>query len=453
MKRPVLYLLTLAVFFVTLTAFPPRPAAPAGPRVAFSERTLGNGLRVIVSEDHTVPIAAVAVTYDVGSLNERPGRTGFAHLFEHLMFRGSASVPSGQHGVQVHNVGGDINGTTGKDRTNFYEYLPSAELELALFLEADRMRALTIDQKNLDAEIATVQEERRRSLDNQAYGRAREAVDELAYENFAYRHSTIGSMEDLAAATVTDAKAFFATFYAPNNAVLTIVGDVDTAAAVRLVERYFGDIPAGPRPSSIDLSEPPQTAEKSMTIEDPLARAAQLDIVYHIPPSMTPDNDAAIALASLFNDSARAPENIVRRAKLALYATAFVIESRGPGLFRIICRVAPGLSAAETEAAIEAEIERLKNGPIEDWEVEMARNLARQEFLSPLSGALNRAILLGEFTVCYRDTGLINTRAAALAAVSAEDMQRVARTFLVRENRTVVTTVPAAGDGMAKGGR
>lgn len=452
MKRSVLTLATLAFLLLALTAEgPPRPAS-TGPRVAFSESSLSNGLRVLVSEDHAVPIAAVAVTYNVGSLNERPGRTGFAHLFEHLMFRGSANVPSGQHGVQVHNVGGDINGTTGKDRTNYYEYLPSSELELALFLEADRMRALTIDQRNLDAEVATVQEERRRSHDNQPYGRAREAVDELAYENFAYRHSTIGSMEDLSAATVEDARDFFRTYYAPGNAVMTIVGDVDTAAALRLVERYFGDIPAGPRPALVDLTEPPQRAEKRMTIEDPLARAAQLDIVYHIPPSMTPDNDAAVALASVFNDSARAPESLVRRSKLALYATAFVIESRGPGLFRIICRVAPGRSTEEAEAAIEKEIERLRTRPVEDWEVEMACNQARQEFLSPLAGALNRAILLGELAVCYGDPGLINTRAAALASVSAEDMRRVAATYLVRENRTVVTTVPAPGEGPAKGG-
>lgn len=453
MKRPAFPAAAVLVVLFSASALPLRPPDANGPCIAFSERTLSNGLRVIVSEDHTVPIAAVAVTYDVGSLNERPGRTGFAHLFEHLMFRGSANVPSGQHGVQVHNVGGDINGTTGKDRTNYYEYLPSSELELALFLEADRMKALTIDRRNLAAEIATVQEERRRGHDNQPYGRAREAVDELAYENYAYRHSTIGSMEDLGAATVADAKAFFATYYAPNNAVLTIVGDIDTAAALGLANKYFGDAPSAPKPEPVDLSEPPQTAEKRLTIEDPLARVAQLDIAYHIPPSMTPDNDAALALASVFNDSARAPETIVRQAKLALYATAFVIESRGPGLFRIICRVAPGRSAAEAEAAIDAEIERLKNGPAEDWEVEMACNIARQEFLSPLSGALNRAIILGEYAVCYRDLGLINTRAAMLVAVTAGDMQRVARTCLVRENRSVVITVPKPWDGRAKGGR
>lgn len=452
-KRPAFAAAVVLAVLFSASAPPLRSPDANGPRIAFSEWTLPNGLRIIVSEDHTVPIAAVAVTYDVGSLNERPGRTGFAHLFEHLMFRGSANVPSGQHGVQVHNVGGDINGTTGKDRTNYYEYLPSSELELALFLEADRMKALTIDRRNLDAEIATVQEERRRGHDNQPYGRAREAVDELAYKNFAYGHSTIGSMEDVGAATVADAKDFFRTYYAPNNAVLTIVGDIDTAVALGHVKKYFGDAPPAPKPEAVDLSETPQKAERRLIIEDPLARVAQLDIVYHIPPSMTPDNDATLALASVFNDSARAPEALVRRTKLALYAMAFVIESRGPGLFRIICRVAPGRSAAEAEAAIDREIERLKNGPIEDWEVEMAGNIARQEFLPPLAGALNRAILLGEYAVCYRDPGLINRRTSMLASVTAGDMKRAARTYLVRANRSIVTTLPRSGEAEARAGR
>jgi zinc protease len=222
-------------------------AAPA--RVTFSDTKLGNGLRVIISEDHNAPVFSIAVTYNVGSRDERKGRTGFAHLFEHMMFKGSEQVGPGEHFMQVFNNGGSMNGTTNKDRTLYYDTLPSNQLELALFLESDRMWSLEITKANLDNQRNAVQEERRLGLDNQAYGRTYEAIDELAYENPAYEHSVIGSMADLDAGTVEDVKAFFKTYYAPNNAIISIVGDVKTADTLAKVKKYFDRIPSQPPPA------------------------------------------------------------------------------------------------------------------------------------------------------------------------------------------------------------
>ena len=211
-------------------------AAPLG-KIEFTDTRLKNGLRLILSEDHGAPVFSIVVNYNVGSRDERKGRTGFAHLFEHMMFKGSENVGQNEHPYLMFMNGGTMNGTTSKDRTMYYETLPANQLDLALFLEADRMRALTITKENLDNQRNAVQEERRLGVDNQPYGKTFEAIDELAYENFAYEHSVIGSMADLNAATVEDVAAFFMTYYAPNNAVIAIVGDFDTKTALSKAEK------------------------------------------------------------------------------------------------------------------------------------------------------------------------------------------------------------------------
>ena len=257
--------------------------AATEPRVTFTDTKLKNGLRVIVSEDHVAPVYSIAVTYNVGSRDERKGRTGFAHLFEHMMFKGSEQVGPGEHFTLVFNNGGTMNGTTNKDRTLYFETLPANQLDLGLFLEADRMWSLEITKENLDNQRNAVQEERRLGLDNQPYGRTFELIDELAYENPAYEHSVIGSMADLSAATVEDVSAFFKTYYAPNNAVLTIVGDVKTAEVLEKARKYFERIPSQPAPAPVDMTEPPQTAERRQTIDDALARLPRVDIAWHTP--------------------------------------------------------------------------------------------------------------------------------------------------------------------------
>jgi len=420
-------------------------AAPVK-KIQFTDTKLKNGLRVIISEDHSAPVFAVAVNYNVGSRDERKGRTGFAHLFEHMMFKGSANVGPGEHPHLVFANGGSMNGTTNKDRTLYYEILPANQLDLALFLEADRMRSLDITAANLENQRNAVQEERRLGVDNQPYGRTFEVRDELAFDNFAYKHSVIGSMADLSAATVDDVSSFFKTYYAPNNAVLSIVGDVDPKVTLEKVRKHFESIPSQPAPPAVDITEPAQKEERRTTIEDGLARLTRLDMVYKTPPSGSPDDDALRVLGTVLSSgrSSRFYENIVRQKQLAPNVSAFGGESRGPNLFSVVGTVNPGKTVAELEAAIEAEIERVKAGPIEGWEIEKARNNARNQLVNSLGNAIDRAITLGEDALFYNNPDRINTRADSIAKVTAADVQRVAKQYLVKTGRTVVITVPKA---------
>src|SRR6476661_6238141 len=319
------------------------------PRIQFTDTKLANGLRLIVSEDHAAPMFSIVVNYNVGSRNERKGRTGFAHLFEHMMFKGSENVGPGEHPYLMFMNGGNMNGTTSKDRTMYYETLPSNQLDLALFLEADRMRSLAITKDNLDNQRNAVQEERRLGVDNQAYGKTFEKLDELAYENFAYEHSVIGSMADLSAASVDDVAAFFKMYYAPNNAVVGIVGDIDTKTTLAKMEKYFGAIPAQPAPPKVDMTEPPQKEERRLTLEDGLARLPRLDMAYKIPPSSSPDTDALTVLGTILSGgrSSRFYESIVRQKQLSTGVAAGSDGSRGPGLFAISGTALPGKTLKE----------------------------------------------------------------------------------------------------------
>jgi zinc protease len=441
----------LRVITLTFVAAGVGLSAATGPRVEFTDTKLANGMRVIIAPDHHAPVFSVAVNFNVGSRNERKGRTGFAHLFEHMMFKGSANVGAFEHTILVFNNGGIMNGTTNKDRTLYYDTLAANQLDLALFLEADRMRSLAITKENLDNQRNAVQEERRLRIDNEPYGKTAEAIDELAYDNFAYEHSVIGSMEDLNAASVEDVATFFKTYYAPNNAVLAIVGDVESKEALAKVRKYFESIPAQPAPPAVDMTEPQQTAERKLVVDDALARLSRLDMVYKVPPSMTPDDDALGVLATVLagGRSSRMYEVIVRQRQLAPSINAGKGESRGPGLFRIQAPLQPGKDMSALQAAIDTEIEKVKAGAIAEWEMEKARSSARRSFVSGLLSSLNRAVLLTQYAMFYNDPGLINTRADRIAAVKSADVQRVAREYLTPQNRTVVITnpKPAAGRG------
>lgn len=431
-----------AVLLIAALAF---GAAPV-PRIEFSDTRLKNGLRVIISEDHSAPLFSIVVNYNVGSRDERKGRTGFAHLFEHMMFKGSENVGPGEHPYLLFMNGGNMNGTTNKDRTMYYESLPANQLELALFLEADRMRSLAITKENLDNQRNAVQEERRLGVDNQPYGKTFETIDELAYENFAYEHSVIGSMADLDAASVEDVATFFKTYYAPNNAVVAIVGDVDTKATLEKVRKHFEAIPSQPPPAPVDMTEPPQTAERRAMLDDPLARIPRLDMAYKVPPSSSPDYDALTVLGTILSGgrSARFYEAIVRQKQLATNVSAGTGESRGPGLFRVMATAQPGKPIAELEAAIDEEIEKVKTGPLADWELQKARTGERSAFISSVGSSLQRAIILSQNALFYDKPDRINTRADSIAKVTGADVQRVAKQYLVKTGRTVVVTTPKA---------
>ena len=441
------YRLLAATLFVTALAA--TAAAITIPKVAYTDTRLKNGLRVIVSPDRAAPVVSVAVAYNVGSRNERKGRTGFAHLFEHLMFKGSENVADGELAGLIENYGGNHNGQTDKDHTLYFEQVPSNQLDMVLFLEADRMRAPAITQENVNNQREAVKEERRLRMDNQPYGKTSEVIGELLFDNFANEHSIIGSMADLDAASLEDFANFFKTYYAPNNAVLTIAGDVDAKAAVEKVRKYFDGIPPGPAAPPIDTTEPVQKEERRTVVNDPLARLPLVDIAYQIPGGINPDMDALSALSTVMGSgrSSRLYESLVRQQQVAVQDGAGVVPAKGPTFMYLEGMAGPGKDPAAVEKAIHAEVDRVQNGPIQEWELDKARNAARRSLVGSLGSSLQRAILLARYTAFYDDPAIVNTRYERIASLKIEDLQRVARQYLVAANRAVVVTVPAPKPG------
>jgi zinc protease len=421
----------------------------AGQAVKFSEHKLKNGLRVILSEDHSAPTYSISVTYNVGSRDERRGRTGFAHLFEHMMFQGSENVGKGEHFIIIENNGGGMNGSTNGDRTEYHETLPANQLDLGLFLEADRMKSLAITPANLDNQRETVMEERRQRYDNQPYGLVFDTLFETAYDNFAYKHSTIGSMDDLKAATVKDVADFFKTYYAPNNAVLSVVGDFKTNEALQKIEKYFGAIPSQPAPRPPDLMEPKQTGERRKTLEDPLAQVARLDIAFKIPPGNTPDWYTLYVLGEILStgQSSRLYQSLVREKQVAVQVNAGTFERPGPSLFLVDLFITPGKDPKEVEKLVYEELERVKNEPVSDAELQKVRMEVKRGKVEQLIGTLYRAQALGENAVFYNDPNVINSGSDKLMNVTKEQIQKAARTYLIDSNRTVLTTVPKPRTG------
>jgi zinc protease len=434
--------LGVALLTAASAADTPSPLRP----IQFTDTRLANGLRVIISEDRFAPIYAIAVSYGVGSKDERPGRTGFAHLFEHMMFKGSDNVGPGEHFFLVFNYGGSMNGTTNTDRTLYFEVMPKNQLDLGLFLESDRMRSLAITKENLDNQRQAVQEERRLRLDNQPYGKSQERFNELAYDNPAYHHSVIGSMEDLNAATVDDVASFFRTYYAPNNAVVAIVGDVDAKATLAKVEKYFGNIPRQPSPAPVDLSEPEMKAERREALQDRLARLAQIVIGYKIPPATHADWPALSALGQVLGagESSRLYQRLVKTQELCTNVGSGSAARMGPGLFNITCTVRPGKKIEEAEAVITEEVMRLHTGAVTADELQRVRTTARRGAVGIRESAVARAQSLADNAVLYDDPNRINTNPEKISAVTAADVQRVAAKYLLTTNRVVVHTLPAA---------
>jgi predicted Zn-dependent peptidase len=416
------------------------------PQLELRDIKLDNGLRLILVPDHSAPVYAIDVAYNVGSRNERPGRTGFAHLFEHMMFQGSENVGKGEHFIQVLNNGGGMNGTTNEDRTTYFEELPKNQLDLGLFLEADRMRALNINQANLDNQRNDVQEERRQGIDNQPYGRAQLDVDNLSFDNFAYKHSTIGSMTDLNAASIDDVKDFFRIYYAPNNAVLTLVGDFDPDAALAQVKKYFGSIPSQPAPPQVDLLDELHYGERREIIYDPLARLPQIDIAYHIPPGNTPENYAADQLTIILGqgESSRFYQHLVKEKQLASQVSVQADRRMGTSQLYIEATPRPGVKVEDLEKGIDDEIAAALKSGITAEELAKAKRQLLLQFIERRRSALRTAVLIGDYTVYFNDPNLINTIQQKQAAVTVEQVNAVANKFLVQDQRTVVITYPAA---------
>lgn len=423
------------------------------PKLDLRESKLDNGLRVILVPDHSAPVYAIDVAYSVGSRNERPGRTGFAHLFEHMMFQGSQNVGKGEHFIQVFNNGGGMNGTTNEDRTTYFEELPKNQLDLGLYLEADRMRALNINQANLDNQRNAVQEERRQGIDNQPYGRAQLDVDNLSYDNFAYKHSTIGSMTDLNAASIDDVKDFFRLYYAPNNAVLTLVGDFDPDDALAKIKKYFGEIPSQPTPPSVaaDLLDEPHYGERREVIYDPLARLPEIDIAYHIPAGNTPGNYAADQLAIILGqgESSVFYQNLVKDKQLASKITVQADRRIGTSQLYISANPRPGVKVEDLEKGIDDELAAILKTGVTPEQLAKAKRELLIQFIERRRSALRTAVLIGDYAVYFNDPQLINTIQEKRDAVTVEQVNAILKNNLVPNQRTVVITYPATADANA----
>jgi predicted Zn-dependent peptidase len=420
------------------------------PDVPIERRTLDNGLRVILSRDAAAPIVAVNLWYDVGSKHEKPGKTGFAHLFEHMMFQGTATVEKGQHFSLVQAAGGTLNATTWLDRTNYFETLPAHELELALWLEADRMANLlpAMTQEKLDNQRDVVKNERRWSVDNQPYGSWDEKMQALVYPaGHPYHHSTIGSMEDLSAASLDDVREFFATYYAPNNAVLTIAGGFEADDAMRMVERHFGPIPANADlPAAPDMSvEPIIGTELRETIPDqvPLPRV----YLAHRAPVFGSDAFDALEVAADVLGSGRASwlyASLVREQKLAQDASVFVFPIvGGASMFALWVTARPGVGVDPLEAAIRAEIDRLAaDGPTEA-DLERVRNLRAAQTAGMLERIGERADRLSMYACLFDDPEMIRTEVSRYRAVGQDEVIAAMRESVHERNRLTLTYVPA----------
>jgi zinc protease len=415
------------------------------PSTPIEEFTLANGLRVILSPDRAIPVVSIAVYYDVGSRNEKDGRTGFAHLFEHMMFQGSENVPKAAHFQYIFNAGGTMNGTTSTERTNYFETLPSNYLPLAFWLESDRMRSLKVTQENLDNQRHAVQEEKRLRYDNQPYVTAFLRMNELIFANPANAHSTIGSMEDLDAATIDDVKEFFRIYYAPNNAVLTVVGDFDNDEARALAEKYFGNIPSQPLPPPVDVSEPDTVAIREETFHDPLAPAPAFVLGWKIPERRTPDFYAlSLAGTLLFEgDSSRLYQKLVKGDESVVSIEGGVDERRGPSALYIFALPKPGEEVSTIREQIFQEIKRIAaDGPTEA-EMEKLRNSLCNEAVRGRQSTMYRAQRLAEFALYDSDPHLVDSELDQYLAVSAGDIKNAVERYMDVDNRVVLDIVPA----------
>jgi predicted Zn-dependent peptidase len=372
-----------------------------------------------------------------------------------MMFQGSENVGKGEHFILVLNNGGGMNGTTNEDRTNYFEELPKNQLDLGLFLEADRMRSLAVNQANLDNQRNAVQEERRLGIDNEPYGKSELEIDNLSYDNFAYKHSTIGSMADLDAASVDDLKDFFRIHYAPNNAVLTLVGDLDPEEALAKVRKYFAAIPSQPQPPKVDLAEPEHYGERREVVYDPLARLPQLLISYHTPPGDTPDNFEVQVLASILGtgQSSRFYQHLVKEKQLAVSIQVQPEARIGPSLLYITATPRPGVKPEDLEKAIYDEIEAVQKDGVTTQEIEKARTQYLRSQIQSRQSSLFTAMRLGQYAAYFDEPDLINTIFDKFNAVTAEQIKQAAQKYLVTPGRAVVTTLPASSQAKSAAGR
>ena len=446
-------MLPRAWMFALAAAAPLASASAQDPgRIAIETYTLPNGLKVVLSPDRTTQVVAVNVWYNVGSRNEVRSRTGFAHIFEHMMFQGSANLKKGEHFQLIERAGGEMNGSTSEDRTNYYEVLPSNRLNLGLWLEADRMRSLAITDSNFHNQREAVKEERRLRVDNQPYtGAIFEGMYALADSAtcFPYSHSVIGSMADLNSAKVADVQAFFDLYYKPNNAILTLVGDFEPAEVKALIQQYFGDIPRGSDSPAVECASRFGGGQIRRVWPDSKATLPAVMVAFRIPEYPSEDTPAIQLLATILGqgESSRLNKAVVRDQKLA--AAAFVFANpagprRGPGVLLTLGIANQGVVVDSLEAGIIAQYTRLMSEGISDAELTKAKNSYRTQLITQQQQALYKAEALQQANLFLGDADAVNTNWKRYLAVTQDDIRRVASRYLRPDNSLVLLITPEA---------
>jgi zinc protease len=433
----------LAVFM--LAAVDPSAGAATRPaRLDYTMTTLPNGMQVVFLEDHSTPIVHAEVWYHVGSKNERPGRTGFAHLFEHMMFKGSKNVEPEGHPSWISSIGGQSNAYTTEDATVFWETVPAQYLPLVLWLEADRLATLRIDEDVFKTEREVVKEERRMRIDNQPYGRLNELIYDQAFTVHPYKHPTIGSMKDLEAASINDVRDFFRTYYVPNNATVVLVGDFVTRDAQELVTKYLGRVPKSDRPVPRDIPrEPPQTKERRLELEENWPLPAVV-VAHHITFDGDPDSYPLHIASKVLSDgqSSRIQRRLVYEKQLALAAFGGGNIIEDPNLFYAVAIVQPGHTPDETIDALIAELDGLRNAPITPGELQQAKNQFARDYIFGRESNKDKAGQLGHAAVIHNDIKTADGEFDIFMNITQADVQRVARKYFTPENRLVMTIMP-----------
>lgn len=415
------------------------------PRIAFQTRTLANGLRIIMAEDHHVPVVNLQVWYHVGSKDEKPGHTGFAHLFEHLMFKGSAHVGPDEHSRIIEAMGGFDNAYTNDDVTVFWETFPSNYLARVLWLEADRLGSLNVDQKNFTSERQVVEEERRLRVDNSPYGRIQEDLYAAAFTVHPYHHTTIGSIADLNDATIAEVRAFHDTYYRPNNATLVIVGDINPVQAAEWAQKYFGGIPRSPNPiPRVTAKEPLQTAERTVTKSYPGVPLPAVVEGYKMPAHFAAESYPLDLASNILagGESSLLYQSLVYKQRIAAAAAGFGNFTEDPNLFWVYAIMSPGHTAEEGEKALDAVLADVKKSGVSATDLQKAKN---QQISSDILGRetdQEKAGALGEAAVIGKSPELVNTDIAKYEAVTAAAIQRAADEYFDSQHETVLFYLP-----------
>lgn len=419
-------------------------AATAQNKISFVEYDLDNGMHVILHQDNSTPIVAVTISYHVGSKNENPERTGFAHFFEHLMFEGSENIDRGEFDKIAMNAGAALNANTSFDRTFYYLLLPSNQLELGLWMESERLLHLRIDSLGVETQRSVVKEERKQSYDNRPYGTLMEKTFSTAFTEHPYRWMPIGSAESINNATLEEFMEFHSIFYVPNNATLSIAGDIDVEQTKQLVQKYFGDIPKGTKPIyRPSIVEPEKTAEVRDIVYDNIQLPAVVQ-AYHIPAMGTPDYYALSMLTTLLSDgeSSRMTKSIVDKQQKAMFVGAFPFALEDPGLFLVFGIVNSGVTPEDLENAINDEILKAQTEELDEREFQKLRNKVENDFVSSNSTMAGIAESLSDYHMYFGDANLINTEIERYMAVTKADIKRVANQYLKKENRVVLYYLP-----------